>query len=193
MIVREDVHPSQRVTHARADRTGGDRRMSHRETHGRGALALRGIAEGHEPAGDPLRHGDPLEHAGEAAYAGALQEEQQARMSVGIHGHRRSDDPGDRKQRIGVMPLCRDRRAEIRNETHDWERGTRGRIRSAVGARVPDGGRGSNQDDDGAANQRADGRCSHSDSRLNPKGAGRGHQQWRRPTDSASSTRDAQL
>ena len=148
--------------------------MPDREAHRGRALALRGIAEGHEHARHALGDGNAVEHERQTGDARPVQEEEHAGPSVRLNRDRSPDDTRDLEQRIGVTALHRNSQAEIRNEASDWYRGTGWRIRPAIGARVPDRGRDGNQDDDSAANKAADAGDSHSDSRLEPKGGARG-------------------
>ncbi len=120
VVVREDVHVPQRISHARADRAGGDRRMPDREAHRGRALALRGIAEGHEHARHTLGYGNPVEHERQTGNARPVQEEDHARPSVRLNRDRRPDDTRDLEQRIGVTALRCNGQAEIRNEASDW-------------------------------------------------------------------------
>ena len=167
VVVGEDVHPPQRVPHARADGAGGDRRMPHREPRRGGSLALGGIAEGHEPAGDPLGDGDAVERHGQAGYPRAFQQDLHAGPPVRQDRDRRPHHTGDVEDRVRVAPQHRDGGAEVRSGAA--RAGWRRRKRTgggAVGACVPQNGAGTDQNDDGSPCQRAD--DNHGDSRVKP-------------------------
>ncbi len=110
----------QRVAHARADRTRGDRWMPDREAHRGGALAVGGIAEGHEHARHALGDGNTVKHERQTGDTGSFQQEDHPRPSVRLNRDRRPDDTRDLEQRIGVTALRCNGQAEIRNEASDW-------------------------------------------------------------------------
>ncbi len=158
VIVGQDVHVPERITHARANRAGGDRRVPGREAHGGGPLALRRIAERHQAAADP--HGDrhAIERLRQPGETRALCQDQDAGAAVRHGRDRGADDAGHIEQRRRVTPHRGDR-AEHADDgaggVGGRNCGTGGRTRPGVGACVPHRGSGNQHDYCSGANQLA--------------------------------------